>query len=697
MGESNSKQRADVPFNRLPSLVREWDKNNQENIDKYHQTIMQGSVLNSQNNMNTMSLLNPNSSMMRSQLQMKQSGFKVTTEGNNMIKNYLSNIFDEDGDSKEEIRESQKERLLQGSVRQGEDEEYTINEDDEAGDQGAETMELNINTYQDGAEDLTSLRKKRKSGARTEYDVMSNQLSSPRQVNNLRRKNELLQYLKSSSIVEEETKEIDDRSKYKKIYSSDVNKITSFQVKDLDQQRTESFRDNLDASEFKKYLAEQKKNTKKVPITQRLMSRKEIFGSSKKRKNGRLTKRTENKLKQEDLNIRKYELQQKAKERKQKLDKDNFLKITREQMMTNVCQIIFKHIEAAQKFIENPTEAAMLFHENNFTRHEWIIQTTSGYSSTMPLFLYSLEEIEYIEKPAAEGDLILFMRKIFEKMQLASECIIISLIYLEKVMINGGIEIRYCNWKPLLFAAILISSKFWEDINFWNVDYVEAIGLYHLKSINRMESQFVSLCDYNLFVSAELYTQYYMAVREINNPIYSAVQSNNMPTKHFNRFKGSDVEQQPPTQQHRFKRIDSQYGDQLQGQDELFKSESRINSSQYQRQSSVNESKKNQLPVLVTQNLGGTKGPQYPSVKVNVNQFKEEAQEILEESIEEKRKESIKQSKRRPSGGRELIKKYSEMRRVSGYSGKDFDIIQEEDISETTPLNKHQIVSPLIQ
>lgn len=82
----------------------------------------------------------------------------------------------------------------------------------------------------------------------------------------------------------------------------------------------------------------------------------------------------------------------------------------------------------------------------------------------MPLFLYVLEEIEYEVKPAAEGDLILFVIKIFEKMQLATECIIISLIYLEKLMINGSIEIRYCNWRPLIFTAILLASKFWEDI-----------------------------------------------------------------------------------------------------------------------------------------------------------------------------------------------------------------------------------------
>ena len=164
----------------------------------------------------------------------------------------------------------------------------------------------------------------------------------------------------------------------------------------------------------------------------------------------------------------------------------------------------------------------MLFHEQNFKGQEWLVQTTSGYSSTMPLFLYVLEDVPFEEKPCTEGDLILFMRKIFDKMQLATECIIVTLIYLEKVMINGGIEMRYCNWKPLLFTAILLASKFWEDINFWNVDYVDALNLYNLKSINRMESEFVSLCEYNLFVSADLYAQYYLAVRELNNPLLLA-------------------------------------------------------------------------------------------------------------------------------------------------------------------------------
>ena len=28
-------------------------------------------------------------------------------------------------------------------------------------------------------------------------------------------------------------------------------------------------------------------------------------------------------------------------------------------------------------------------------------------------------------------------------------------------MLTGRIELRYCNWKPLMFTAILLASKFW--------------------------------------------------------------------------------------------------------------------------------------------------------------------------------------------------------------------------------------------
>lgn len=76
-------------------------------------------------------------------------------------------------------------------------------------------------------------------------------------------------------------------------------------------------------------------------------------------------------------------------ERDRKLRQNEDIKLNREQMMENVSTLIIKHILAAELYITTPTEGASLFNESNFKRTEWNIQTTSGYSSTMPLFIYT--------------------------------------------------------------------------------------------------------------------------------------------------------------------------------------------------------------------------------------------------------------------------------------------------------------------
>ena len=53
------------------------------------------------------------------------------------------------------------------------------------------------------------------------------------------------------------------------------------------------------------------------------------------------------------------------------------------------------------------------------------------------------------------------------------------------------------------------------SICFWNVDYCDALNIYPLRSVNRMECEFISLCNYDIYVSAKLYKQYYNAVKDL--------------------------------------------------------------------------------------------------------------------------------------------------------------------------------------
>jgi hypothetical protein len=87
--------------------------------------------------------------------------------------------------------------------------------------------------------------------------------------------------------------------------------------------------------------------------------------------------------------VRQAELEKVKMEREKKLRMNEDIKLGREQMMENISALIIKHIFAAELYISTPTEGASLFNESNFKRQEWNIQTTSGYSSTMPLFIYT--------------------------------------------------------------------------------------------------------------------------------------------------------------------------------------------------------------------------------------------------------------------------------------------------------------------
>ena len=99
---------------------------------------------------------------------------------------------------------------------------------------------------------------------------------------------------------------------------------------------------------------------------------------------------------------RQVELEKIRSERDRVFRLDEKVKLDREQMMQYVSTIIFKHIFTAEMLIPKPTEGAALFNESNQTRPEWMIQKTSGFGSTLPLFIYSYEPVTKPIQPCTE-------------------------------------------------------------------------------------------------------------------------------------------------------------------------------------------------------------------------------------------------------------------------------------------------------
>lgn len=232
---------------------------------------------------------------------------------------------------------------------------------------------------------------------------------------------------------------------------------------------------------LKKYKSTMSPMTRTEKIKKRSSKQQEIDNISNKanaaaRAHRRSIRDSEkSRYRRDFLDERKKEIARLAQLRREQLRADDQLKLTREQLYANVSHIIVNHISEAQRLIPVPTEGSKLFHEYNFMRHQWTIETMHGYSSTMPFFHFYFEKVPYEEVHPAVEDVMRFIRNVMDQMQLTTECIVIGLIYLEKVMLTGKIEIRDFNWKPLVFTATLLASKFWEDIIWYNVDFVEAL------------------------------------------------------------------------------------------------------------------------------------------------------------------------------------------------------------------------------
>jgi len=113
-----------------------------------------------------------------------------------------------------------------------------------------------------------------------------------------------------------------------------------------------------------------------------------------------------------------------------------------------------------------------------------------------------------------------FYRFVFNKAQMESDCIIVSLIYVERLLrdTNGGVSPNPKNWRSVLFSCMVMASKVWDDLSMWNKDFSQVCpsGLkFPLKRINELELALLNCLKFNVKVLASEYAKYYFLMRSM--------------------------------------------------------------------------------------------------------------------------------------------------------------------------------------
>ena len=154
------------------------------------------------------------------------------------------------------------------------------------------------------------------------------------------------------------------------------------------------------------------------------------------------------------------------------------------------------------------------FHEDNFA--------TPRYKCAMvrvpmarPGVVYSMRKIRVVHTTPTTDEIYEFAHQLFKKVQLSSECSIVCLIYVEKLMEVAKVPLVAETWRPIFMAGLLLASKVWQDLSSWNIEFASVYPQFSLDAINRLELLFLKFIKWDLYISSSLYAKYYFALRSL--------------------------------------------------------------------------------------------------------------------------------------------------------------------------------------
>ena len=190
--------------------------------------------------------------------------------------------------------------------------------------------------------------------------------------------------------------------------------------------------------------------------------------------------------------------------------------------LRRVAMIIQQHIVKIEQRFESGGGHLKLFDpamrdafsEENFT--------TPRYKCTMvklpmgrPGVVYGMRKIRFDYKVPTADEIYEFGHRLFNQVQLSSECSIIGLIYVERLMEIAKVPVLATTWKPIFMCGLLLASKVWQDWSSWNIEFANVYPQFSLEAINKLELQFLKMVKWDLYISSSLYAKYYFALRSL--------------------------------------------------------------------------------------------------------------------------------------------------------------------------------------
>ena len=119
-----------------------------------------------------------------------------------------------------------------------------------------------------------------------------------------------------------------------------------------------------------------------------------------------------------------------------------------------------------------------------------------------PGMVFGLRKIKAKYMIPSEKEIYEFAHQLFKSVQLSSECSIVCLIYVERLMEAAKVPLMACTWRPIFMCGLLLASKVWQDLSSWNIEFSCVYPQFSLDAINKLEVNFLRHIKWDLYISS---------------------------------------------------------------------------------------------------------------------------------------------------------------------------------------------------
>lgn len=102
-----------------------------------------------------------------------------------------------------------------------------------------------------------------------------------------------------------------------------------------------------------------------------------------------------------------------------------------------------------------------------------------------------------------------YVERIFKYAACSSECFVLALIYVDRIIQRQGFVINSLNVHRVVITSIMLAAKFFDDHYFKNGFYAKVGGV-PCNEMNSLEVEFLFLINFSLHVPPETYRKYYV-------------------------------------------------------------------------------------------------------------------------------------------------------------------------------------------